>query len=419
MQARSYDVLVVGSGHGGAQVASSLMLAKFQGSVGLITLEDCLPYQRPPLTKGLLVGDVADEDLELRGADFWRHSGVDLLLSTEVTSVEPGAHTVTTADGGTIGYGTLVWAAGGVARSLTVPGGDLAGIHTLRTRSDAEALRAELSEVSTAVIVGGGYVGLESASSLVGAGVRVTLVETIDRLLSRVSGSVVADYVAARHRANGVDVRLGSAVAEIVGESGRAAGIRLTSGEVIPADMVIVGVGLVPAITPLADAGAEASNGIDVDEFCRTSLPDVYAIGDCANFACGYADGERVRLESVQNAVDQAKVVASAIVGSPQPYDSLPWFWSHQYDDKLQTAGLLSGHDEFVVRGDPATGQFSVVYLKAGRIIAVDAVNSIRDFAQGKKTIGKRVAVSREKLADIDFPLHQTVEVASVAGTGS
>ena len=266
-------------------------------------------------------------------------------------------------------------------------------------------MRDELTQTRRVVVVGGGYIGLEGAAVLSKLGKTVVVLEAQDRVLARVAGQALSDFYAAEHRAHGVAIRTGAVVEAVEGEEGRAAGVRLAGGEVLPADMVIVGSGIVPSVAPLTAAGAAGGNGVDVDEHCRTSLPDVFAIGDCAAHISRHTDGRRMRIESVQNAVDQANVVARCLVGQDAPYDALPWFWSNQYDLRLQTLGLSIGHDEALLRGDPATRSFSVVYRRAGAVIALDCVNRPRDFVQGKALIGSDRAFDPAALADPDRAL--------------
>jgi 3-phenylpropionate/trans-cinnamate dioxygenase ferredoxin reductase subunit len=296
----------------------------------------------------------------------------------------------------------LVWAAGGDARRLACPGATLPGVHVIRDKADADALRHAIAAgARRAVIIGGGYIGLEAAAALDKLGCEVTVVEQLDRVLARVAGEELARFYEAEHRAHGVTIHLGAAVAGIEGDA-QVSGVRLDDGTVIACDLVVVGIGIVPAVGPLLAAGAVGSNGVEVDPFCRTSLPDVYAIGDCAAHANAYADGAVIRLESVQNAHDMAATAARAISGDPQPYEAVPWFWSNQYDLKLQTVGLSIGYDQTVVRGAPAERSFSVVYLKAGRVIALDCVNRTRDYAQGRRLVEARAVIDPQVLAEAE-----------------
>ncbi len=402
-----YDVVIVGAGHGGAQAAIALRQAKFEGSIAVIGDEPELPYERPPLSKEYFSGEKAFERIMIRPAAFWEERKVEMLLGRRVASVDPEGHSVTTEDDETIGYGHLIWAAGGAPRRLGCGGGDAMGVHTVRTRADADRMVAELPEVTQAVVIGGGYIGLEAAAVLAKAGKKVVLLEALDRVLARVAGEPLSRFFEAEHRAHGVDVRLGVAVDCIETQHGKASGVRLKDGSVIPAEMVIVGIGIIPAVQPLIDAGAEGGNGVAVDGHCRTSLPDVFAIGDCALHANHYADDMPVRLESVQNANDQATVAAKTIAGVEAHYDAVPWFWSNQYDLKLQTVGLSTGHDASVVRGDPAARSFSVIYLKDGHVIALDCVNATKDYVQGRKLVVERLTIDPVKLVDAETALKE------------
>ena len=399
-----FDVVIVGAGHGGAQVAIMLRTQKFTGSIAIIGDEPELPYERPPLSKEYFAGEKEFERIQLRPANYWDEREVTMLLNQRVVSVDPAAHHVTTAGGETIGYGKLVWATGGSPRMLPIPGGDLPGVQGVRTRADADAMNAASETAGQIVVIGGGYIGLEAAAVLRKADKKVVLLEAQDRVLARVSGTELSRFYEREHREHGVDLRLGVAVEAIEGDT-HVTGVRLADGEVIAADLVIVGIGIVPAVEPLIAAGAEGGNGVLVDRLCKTSLPDIYAIGDCAAHENDYAEGVVIRLESVQNANDQANVVAKGIVGDEAPYHAIPWFWSNQYDLKLQTAGLSTGHDRAVMRGDPATRSFSVVYLKAGRVIAIDCVNATKDYVQGRTIVPAGLAATAEQLADTETPL--------------
>lgn len=404
-----YDVLIVGGGHGGAQAALSLVQAGFAGRIAILGDETELPYDRPPLSKEYLAGEKTFERMLLRPAALWAERGITMLPGRHVTSVDPAAHSVTCADGSTVGYGTMIWATGGSPRRIACEGHDLAGVHTVRNKDDADRMIAEMAHVREAVVIGGGYIGLEAASALIKFGKKVTVVEALDRVLARVAGEPLSRFYEAEHRAHGVDIRLGASVTALTGENRHVTGVELADGEVIPAQMVIVGIGIIPAVGPLVDAGAAFGNGVRVDAHCKTSLPDIYAIGDCAEHRSVYADGEWIRLESVQNANDQAKTAVQAIVGSPAPYEAVPWFWSNQYDLKLQTVGLSRGYDEIIVRGAIDKAGFSIVYLKHGTVIALDCVNMVRDYAQGRALVTGRLAPPREALADPAVPLKSLV----------
>lgn len=403
----SYDVLIVGAGHGGAQAAVVLRQQGFEGSIAVVGDEPEIPYERPPLSKEYFSGEKTFERILIRPASFWADRNVEMLTGKRVTEVDPVGKAVTIAGGDTIGYGTLIWATGGTPRMLPCEGSDLAGVHVVRTRADADAMMAALDSITDVVVVGGGYIGLEAAAVLSKFGKTVTVLEALPRVLARVAGEPLSRFYEAEHRAHGVDVRLEARLDGFVGENGKVTGVRMAAGEAIPAQMVIVGIGIIPAVGPLIAAGANGGNGVDVDHICRTSLPDIYAIGDCAAHENGFCGGQRIRLESVQNANDQAATVAKAIMGDAQPYHAVPWFWSNQYDLRLQTVGLSTDHDDIVVRGDPAARSFSIVYLKGGKVIALDCVNATKDYVQGRKFVLEGLSPTREQLADAGTPLKE------------
>ena len=414
--ATRYDVLIVGAGHGGAQAAIALRQRKFAGTIAIIGEEPEIPYERPPLSKDYFSGEKSFERILIRPAAFWEERNVAMLTGQRVVTVDPDAHSVTTEAGETIGYGELIWATGGHARKLTCTGHDLIGVHSVRTRADVDRMMDELATTTRVAVIGGGYIGLEAAAVLAKLGKQVTVLEALDRVLARVAGEPLSRFYEAEHRAHGVDVRLGVKVECIEETDGRVAGVRLADGEIVEAEMVIVGIGIVPAVEPLVAAGARAGNGVAVDEHGRTSLPHIFAIGDCAMHANAFAEGLPIRLESVQNANDLATTVARAITGDEEPYNSVPWFWSNQYDLRLQTVGLSSGHDAAVTRGDIASRSFSIVYLKQGHVVALDCVNAVKDYVQGKTLVVGRVAADPAVLADASIPLKNLVNVSPAAG---
>lgn len=401
----NYDILIVGAGHSGAQTAVALRQREFKGSIAIVGEEPELPYERPPLSKDYLSGEKDFERILIRSPDFWEGRNIAMFTGRRVVSLDPQAHSVMTDEGGTIGYGQLVWATGGHPRRLNCAGIDLKGVHAVRSRADVDAVKNELANTTCVVVIGGGYIGLEAAAVLAKLGKQVTVLETFDRVLARVAGVALSRFYEAEHRAHGVDVRLETTVEAIEGHDGRVSGVRLAGGEVLPAEMVIVGIGIVPAVEALLAAGAEGDNGVAIDQYGRTSLPDVFAVGDCAFHANAFGDGFPIRLESVQNANDMANAVAKTLTGEQVPYHAVPWFWSNQYDLRLQTIGLSAGYDQEVLRGDPVSRNFSIVYLKQGHVIALDCVNSVKDYVQGKALVEQRAIIAAELVADKTRPL--------------
>ena len=403
-----YDILIVGGGHGGAQAAAALRQRQHPGSIAIVGEEPQPPYERPPLSKEYLSGDKPLERILIRPPAFWAERDVAILTGRKVIAVDPQAHFVTTAAGERIGYGQLIWAAGGHARRLSCHGHHLDRIHSIRSVADVDRLRAELPATRRVVVVGGGYIGLEAAAVLTKLGKQVTVLEAQSRVLARVAGEPLSRFYEAEHRARGVDIRLDTVVTAIEGDV-HATGVSLADGEVIPADMVIVGIGIVAAVAPLLAAGAPGGDGVQVDDHCRTMLPDIWAVGDAARHANPFAGGREIRLESVQNANDMATTVAKALTGAAEPYHAVPWFWSNQYDLKLQTVGLSTGHDATVTRGDPHARSFSVIYLREGEVIALDCVNATRDYVQGRALVLAGAAVPPERLADPATPLKELI----------
>jgi 3-phenylpropionate/trans-cinnamate dioxygenase ferredoxin reductase subunit len=400
------EIVIVGAGQGGAYAAIALRQQGFEGSILMIGREPDLPYERPPLSKDYLAGEKDFDDLVIRPAKFWAEQRVDVMLGCEVLSIDADARVLTLSDSRHVQYGSLIWAAGGDPRQLSCAGSNLSGVHAVRTRADVDRLKAELDAgARRAVVIGGGYIGLEAAAVLVKLGCFVTLIEALPRVLARVAGEPLSNFYEAAHRAHGVDLRTNTQIAGIEGTDGRVTGVRLASGSVEPAQIVIVGIGIVPCVEPLLAAGAAGDDGVRVDEHCRTSLPDVYAIGDCAAHANPFAKGAVIRIESVQNANDMATTVAKAICGKPAPYHATPWFWSNQYGLKLQTIGLSAGHDQAVLRGSPSEAAFSVVYLREGRVVALDCVNRTVDYVRGRKLVEAHAEFSAERLSDVKTPL--------------
>ncbi|MTD43239.1 NAD(P)-binding protein [Conexibacter sp. W3-3-2] len=408
-------IVVVGAGHASAQLCASLRQDGWAGEILLVGDEPSLPYQRPPLSKTYLAGATTLDELLIRPADFYDKQQVTFRQG-RVTAIDRAARTVALDDGGTLAYDRLVLCLGARPRRLTIPGSDLAGVHQLRDAADIEAIRGSLADTRRAVIVGAGYIGLEAAASLRKLGVDVTVLEVADRVLQRVTAPEVSAFYERVHREEQVDVRVGTAVQALEGD-GRVRGVRLSDGSTLDAQLVIVGIGVVPNVELARDAGLAVDDGIAVDAHGRTEDPAVFAAGDCASgFHARY--DRRLRLESVPSAVEQAKLVSGAICGIEKPGGALPWFWSDQYDLKLQIAGLSTGYDEVVLRGDPAEGRsFACFYYRRGALIAADCVNRPQEFMFSKRAIGQGLSPQPAELADPDTALAALLR-APAAGAG-
>jgi 3-phenylpropionate/trans-cinnamate dioxygenase ferredoxin reductase subunit len=400
-----YDVVVVGAGHAGVNVAANLIKGGFEGSVGLLSEESSLPYKRPPLSKGYLLGDESLTSLALRSQDYWARSAARLHHDSHVTTVDPVRRTVITDDGRRFGYGRLVWAAGGRPRALPVPGAALDGVHTLRTLGDANALKDQMWSARRAVVVGAGYIGLEIAAAFRGMGLDVVVLEAGGRVLERVTSDVVSDFFDRVHRDAEVDLRLRSTVREFRGSGSRLSSAVLHDGTEIGCDIAVVGIGMEPNVEVLARAGATCAGAVEVDQFGRTNLDGVSAVGDCTSQLHPFAGGRRIRLESVQNASDQAKVVSSELLGKPTPSAEVPWFWSDQYHIKFKSAGIRADYDSVITRGDPAGEAFSVLYLADDRLVAIDCMNQPADFAHGRNLIKSGKELNVADYSDPDRPL--------------
>ena len=390
----SGDVIVVGAGQAAAQLCLSLRAGGFRDRILMIGAEWFPPYQRPPLSKKFLTERRAPETLLLRPQTLWRDQGVEIVLGTRVDALDLKRRTISMVDGQgraeELTYGTLVLATGTRARDLAVPGAGLAGVFSLRSIDDVHRLRPALDAAGRIVIVGGGYIGLEVAAVMRQEGREVTVLEAESRVLKRVTGPEVSAFFEALHRERGVDLRLGARLAAVTGE-GAVSGVRLADGTAVAADVVLLAIGAQANDDLGRSAGIPCSDGILVDALARTPVPGVYAIGDCTRFPSGRF-GRQLRLESVQNAIDQAKTAASAILGTPRPYDPVPWFWSDQYEIKLQMAGLSDGYDSAEVVGERAAPRFSTEYRKHGRLIAVDAVNDARAHMTARRRIAEECA---------------------------
>ncbi len=400
-------IVVVGGGHAAAQAVDSLRRDGFTGRLVLVAGEPELPYQRPPLSKKFLAGELEADRLPFRHAQYYETIHCELMLGNPVTAIDAAAQRLRLADGGTLDYDRLVLAIGGHARPLPVPGADLPGVHVLRTLADVNAIRARITPGLRAAIVGAGYIGLECAATLRKLGVEVTVIEMMDRVMSRVVAPEMSRFYHEQHVAHGVTVLTGKRVGAFTG-NGRLESVECSDGTCVAAGLAIVGIGLVPNTELAAAAGLASDDGIAVDEHCRTSDERIYAIGDC----CSHPSpryGRRVRLESVDNAFEQAKTAAANLCGKVTVHDKTPWFWSDQYELKLQIVGLSQHYDRVVLRGDPAGQSFSCCYLRDGELIALDAVNHGKDFMAARKLIAERARPDPGRLADAAVPLKETV----------
>ena len=381
------EIVIIGAGQAGAQVAQSLRQGGFEGPLRLIGEEPHPPYQRPPLSKKFLAGEVGAEGLWLRPPAFFTTNNIDLIPNSKVVAIDRAAKRLKLVNGDTLSYGKLVLATGTNARHLKLEGADKKGVLSLRSIADVNLIRDILQASRGIAIIGAGYIGLEVAAVAKGLGKDVTVIEAQDRPMKRVVSQAVSDYFAGLHKRRGIDLRLNTGIEAIEGGDS-VTGVRLSSGETVPAGLVLVAVGAEPNDRLAGDAGLEVDNGILVDGCGQTSDPDIFAAGDCTRFYSNRYQ-RSVRMESVQNAIDQAKAVAQALLGQDVDYDPLPWFWSDQYDVKLQIAGLSEGYDDTRVVGVPDDSKFYVAYLNNNRLIAVDSINSPRSHMMARRVIGE------------------------------
>jgi len=393
----SATFVIVGASHAAVQAIDTLRREGHDGAIVLVGEEPILPYNRPPLSKRFLAGEMARERLLLRSAQFYEQHRVELRLGVRVTAIDRLDQRLRLGDGGELRYDRLLLCTGSRPRRLEVPGHDLPGIHYLRTIADVEAIRGDLPQAKQVVVVGAGYIGLEAAASIRHLGLEVTVLEMADRPMNRVVAPELSAFYTRRHEREGVRILCGTFVTSFAGAARVQA---VVCGErPFPADLVVVGAGIVPETTLAAAAGVRCENGVWVDENCRTSDPNIFAAGDCTNHP-SVRYGRRVRLESVDNAVEQGRTAAASMCGRAARHEHVPWFWSDQYDVKLQIAGLSQGYDQTVVRGDAEAGHFALYYLAGGELLAVDAVNSPKDFMTGKKWIAERKHLDPRALAD-------------------
>jgi 3-phenylpropionate/trans-cinnamate dioxygenase ferredoxin reductase subunit len=397
-------VVIVGGGQAGFQTAQSLRDGGYGDPVRLICAETHLPYQLPPLSKAYLTGEADAATLAYRPANYFADHDIELIAGLAVAALDPEDRKVTLSDGRGIGFEHAVLATGSTVRTLPQAGSH-ANLFYLRTLDDADAIKQTLETARDVVVIGGGFIGLEAAASARKLGKQVTVFEAAERLMGRVVPPVISDYFAGLHVSHGVDIRLAAALTGIEPDGDRLV-VACGDGQDVTADLVVIGIGVEPHVALARDAGIECDNGILVDEYCRTSAPNIYAAGDCTNQNLLYT-GTRVRLESVQNAIDQGRTAAAAILGEDKPNRAVPWFWSDQYDVKLQMAGLSLGHDDQVLRGDPEDGPFSVFYFDAGRLIAVDSVSRPADHMFARRFLGTGKTITAAQAADTELKLKE------------
>ena len=397
-------VAIVGAGQAGFQAAASLRQDGFAGRIVLISDEPVSPYQRPPLSKSYLAGESSLDELWLRPETFYTQHQIDVLAGETVTAIDRTERRLRMAPGGELSWDHLVLATGARYRPLAVPGAELDGVLPLRTLAEANVLRERLDETREVVVVGAGFIGLEFASVAIVRGAAVHIIEVTQHPMGRVVSSTTSRFFTDAHRRWGARISLGTGVARITGAGGRATGVETTEGRHLPADLVLICIGVIPNAELAREAGLAVDNGIVVDEYLATGDPRIFAIGDCANFPTPFAVG-RVRLESVQNAVDQGRCVAAHIAGKPAPYDKVPWFWSDQGDLKLQIAGITAGHDKAILRGDPDGGRFSVFCFRAGRLIGVESVNQTADHVVARRLLAGDPRLTPEQAADEGYDL--------------
>ena len=401
------NIVIVGAGHAAGQVMVTLRQKKYDGKIVLIGEEEHYPYQRPPLSKKFLAGELAVKRLYVKPVSFYDDPNIELHLSTHVTRIDIASKTVIDANSNAYHYENLIIATGARVRTLDVPGSGLAGVHYLRNIQDVTAMHEYMHEGKRLVIIGAGYIGLEVAAVAASKGLQVTVIEMEERVMSRVVSEQVSGFYQTEHREHGVNLMLSTGLA---GFSGSAAleQVDLADGTSVAADFVLICIGVIPNVELAGDAGLDIDNGIRVDDRCRTSDDAIYAIGDCTNHP-NMLLGKRLRLESVHNALEQAKTAARNICGDDLQYAQVPWFWSDQYDLKLQIAGISHGYDRTVLRGDPANRSFSCLYLRDRQLIAIDSINSPRDFVQSKSLIGNHAVISPDTLANVDIALKNMV----------
>jgi 3-phenylpropionate/trans-cinnamate dioxygenase ferredoxin reductase subunit len=405
-------VVIIGGGQAAGEAATLLRQNRFEGHIILVGAEQYLPYMRPPLSKAFLAGAIEKDALIYKTAAAYEKANVDMRVGVTVEEIDRRAKNLKLSGGATLGYDKLVIATGGRARPLPVPGADLCNIFYLRAIADVEALQPQMEAGRQLMIVGGGYIGLEGAAVAVKRGLAVTVLESAPRVLARVTAPDLSNFYERIHRKAGVEIRTGVTVSgfSVGGEEGAVGKVECAGGQSFAADFVLIGIGLVPNSELAEQAGLDVDDGIAVDAASRSSDPDIYAIGDCATHAQHGFLRRKIRLESVPNALEQARAAAASITGRPIPEAAAPWFWSDQYDLKLQMVGLSDGYDDLAIRGSMESSTFIAFYLKEGVVIAADSVNRPGDFMAAKRIIGERMKISTARLADETVPLKSLLQ---------
>ncbi|MBY9067707.1 FAD-dependent oxidoreductase [Hyphomonas sp. WL0036] len=405
-------IVIAGAGQAAAQAAQSLRQGGYAGELIIVGEEPALPYQRPPLSKAYMKGEMDEERLYFKPAAWYQDNKIEVLLGTTATRIDRAARQLHLQHGAVLDYDALILATGSRPRALPCKGADLANVHDLRTLADVERIRPQMVSGRRIVIIGAGYIGLEAAAVARTMGLDVTVLEMAPRVLARVTSPVMSEFFTTEHTAKGVKILTNTALSHLEGQDGAVSAAVLADGSSLPADLILAGIGILPNEELAKDAGIACSNGILTDRDGRTSDPHVFAAGDCASRPLVHY-GRAGRLESVHNAIEQGKLVAAAILGAPRPAEDCPWFWSDQYDLKLQIAGLSTGYDTIALRGDPGERKFAAFYLRNGTLIAVDAVNSPPEFLASKKMIMTGARIAPEMLSDTSISMKEIAAKAA------
>ncbi len=404
MTTANQTCVIIGASHAGSSLATAVRKEGWAGKIIVLGDETVLPYHRPPLSKALLMGEKTSDQIEIFKASVYEKANIEFRLGVSVEKIDRSNKTLLLNNGESLAYDKLGLCTGARVRKLDIPGANLKGVHYLRTLADAQAIQAAVKPGGKAVIVGGGYIGLETAASLRKLGMDVTVLEMMNRILERVTAPELSAYYSDLHTRHGVTIIVNAQALELRGTD-HVQQVVCNEGRTLEADLVIIGIGVIPNTELAADIGLEINNGIVVDDCAQTADPDIVAVGDCTNHPNDLL-GYRLRLESVPNAMEQAKTAAASICGQQKPYHSLPWFWSDQYNAKLQITGMNRGYEKVVIRGEPASDQFVAWYLKGDQILAADCINSPKEFMAAKKIIGQKVAVQESDLADASVDLN-------------